>query len=36
MDRWLGSQTDALVSAQTMSQKQGEINGLKMEGGQID
>lgn len=31
-----GSQTDVLVSARTLGQKQGKINGRKMEGGRID
>lgn len=35
MDRWLGSQTDALVSAQTLGQKQGGKNKWR-EGGLID
>lgn len=34
--QWLGSQTDVLVSAQTLGQKHGIINGWKMEGGRID
>lgn len=35
MDMWLGSRTNVLVSAQTLGQKWGEINGWTMGEGRL-